>query len=492
LAAVGYTNVVLVVADGLGWGDVGYGGNRYASTPVLDQLAADGLVLSQHYTASPGSAAARAGLLTGRYSQRTGALSGESNRGLDRFSLSEATLADLFRAAGYATGMVGKWHNGLFDLRYHPNRRGFDEFLGFLNGGSDYFDWVIEANGKPIYADGRYLTDVLTEGAVDFVDRHHQEPFFLYVAYNAPSRPLQAPEAEVRAWREMARFNEALCRLYAMIHRLDSGVGRILEALAYHGLYEDTLVLFTSANGPWLGNERLGDGRTMRLDRDNGGLRGMRGDVLEGGIRVPTIVRWPAGLGTVRPSAAGRAGQNRMDGRLNAATTVDAMTHFCDWLPTLTAAAGVTTRPPNALDGINVLPVLQGNSDSVIEKRFWQANRYEPVPNCNAAMRDGPWKLYWPAIPAAMAQLPIDEVWRRGMVGVPHFETTIDSAPIRRSVSPSGNPELYRIDEDPSEKLNLALRFPDRLRAMQQDLERWFEEVHAERRALPDVWRGTR
>ena len=477
MTAVGYTNVVLILADGLGWGDVGYGGNRYVSTPVLDQLAADAVVLSQHYTASPESAAARAGLLTGRYNQRTGALSGESNRGLDRFSLGEATVADLFRAAGYATGMVGKWHNGLFDLRYHPNRRGFDEFLGFLNGWSDYFEWVIEANGKPVYADGRYLTDVLTEGAVSFVDRHHQEPFFLFVAYNAPGRPLQAPEAEVRAWREMARFNEALCRLYAMIHRLDSGVGRILETLAYHGLYDNTLVLFTSASGPWLGNERLGDGRTMRLDRDNGGLRGMRGDVLEGGIRVPTIVRWPAGL----PKASGRS-----------VGSVDAMIHFCDWLPTLTAAAGVTTRPPNALDGINVLPVLQGASDSVIEKRFWQANRYEPVPNCNAAVRDGPWKLYWPAIPAAMAKLPIDEVWRRGMVGVPHFEALIDGSPVHRTVPAPGNPELYRIDEDPSERHDLALRFPDRLRAMQQDLERWFEEVNAERRALPDVWRGTR
>ncbi len=483
MTAIGYTNVVLILADGLGWGDVGFGGNRFVSTPVLDKLAADGIVLSQHYTASPGSAAARAALLTGRYAQRTGTLSGESNRGLDRFSLGEVTLADLFGAAGYATGMVGKWHNGLFDQRYHPRRRGFDEFVGFLNGEMDYFGWSIEANGKLSSGDGRYLTDVLTEGAVSFVDRHHQEPFFLYVAYNAPSCPLQAPEAEVRAWREMGRFNEAICRLYAMIHHLDGGVGRILESLAYHGLQDNTLVLFTSACGPWLGNERLDDGRSMSLQRYNGGLRGMRGEMLEGGIRVPTVVRWPAGLAGTSQGAGTRG---------EMPVTVDAMIHFCDWLPTLTAAAGVTARPPNALDGINVLPVLQGTSSSVIEKRFWQYNHYDPVPNCNAAGRDGPWKLVWPAIPAAMSRLPIDEVWRRGMVGVPNFEMAVDTSAIRRVVPPPGTPELYRIDEDPGEKQDLSARFPDRLRAMQQDLERWFEEVHAERRSLPDAWRGVR
>ncbi|MGC9521199.1 MAG: sulfatase-like hydrolase/transferase [Anaerolineae bacterium] len=468
--AAGYTNVILIVADDLGYGDLGVTGNRYLQTPFLDRLAAEGALLSQHYTGSPVSAPARASLFTGRYPHRVGALGDASNRGLDRIALRETTVAELFGRAGYATGLVGKWHNGLFDRRYHPNRRGFDEFVGFLNGGMHYYNWILDANGQPLRSDGRYLTDVLTDEAVQFVERHSREPFFLTVAYNAPHSPLQAPEQEIDVYREVGRFNEAVCRVYAMIHRMDAGIGRILEALDRLELTAQTLILFTSDNGPWLGDERLDDGRLLSLQRYNGPLRGMKGDVLEGGIRVPAIVRWPA--------------------RLPAGRREDAMVHFCDWLPTLTAAAGILDRPDLPLDGVNVLPVLEDVSEETVSKRFWQFNRYAPVAHCNAAMRDGPWKLYWPRIPQAMARLPIDEVWYRGMFTVPHFEMPVDGSCVPRELLEPGAPQLYNLEDDPEETQDLAASHPDRVRAMQQDVEAWFEGVNADRRACPDVWHG--
>ena len=153
-------NVILIVADDLGYGDLAIFGNPVVRTPHLDALARSGVLLSQHYSGSPICAPARASILTGRYNHRTGAVDVPSNRGLDRIALAEQTIADRFKSAGYATGMVGKWHNGVHDMRYHPNSRGFDEFAGFLNGGMDYWEWVLDYNGSPRPSDGRYLTDV--------------------------------------------------------------------------------------------------------------------------------------------------------------------------------------------------------------------------------------------------------------------------------------------------------------------------------------------
>jgi arylsulfatase A len=154
-------NILFIVADDMGYGDIGCFGNPHIRTPRLDQLSREGVTLTQHYSASPLCAPARAALLTGRYNHRTGAVDVPSNRGLDRFAIEETTIADVFSAAGYATGLVGKWHNGLHDMRYHPNNRGLQEFLGFLNGGMDYYNWSLDRNGSTERSDGRYLTDVL-------------------------------------------------------------------------------------------------------------------------------------------------------------------------------------------------------------------------------------------------------------------------------------------------------------------------------------------
>ncbi len=165
-------NIVFILSDDQGYGDLGVYGNPDIDTPHLDEIARLGIRLDQHYSGAPLCAPARAALLTGRYHHRTGALSVEPNRGMDRIALRETTIADLFKAAGYATGMVGKWHNGLFDLRYHPRARGFDEFVGFLNGGMYYWNWILDRGGTPWRSDGRYLTDVFTDEAVAFLRRH--------------------------------------------------------------------------------------------------------------------------------------------------------------------------------------------------------------------------------------------------------------------------------------------------------------------------------
>ena len=220
------------------------------------------------------------------------------------------------------------------------------------------------------------------------------------------------------------------------------------------------MVLVTSDNGPHLGPERHG-GRRFSMDRFNGPFRGQKQDVLEGGIRVPAIVRWSDGL----PAGA----------------ACDEMIHFCDWLPTLAAAAGVTPQG-QPLDGCDQLPRLRGTTPAGAAPRFWQFNRYDPVPGCNLAMRDGPWKLYWPRIPEAMVKLQQDNVAVRELMARPHFEMQVQNPPVERTLSPPGEPELYCISDDPCEAHDLAADQPDRVARMRLAAENWFAEVEAERR----------
>ncbi|MCD6364659.1 MAG: sulfatase-like hydrolase/transferase, partial [Planctomycetes bacterium] len=243
-------NIVFILVDDMGYGDFSafnYGASR---TPALDHLMNEGVCLSQHYSAAPMCAPARASLQTGRYHHRTGSIDTVETCALCRMSLRETTVADLLKRAGYATGLVGKWHNGGIDPRYHPNARGFDEFVGFRAGWWDYYDWTLDYNDSVRKADGRYLTDVFTEEAVSFIDRHKDEPFFLNVAYNCPHDPFQAPEEEITPFLETGKFNRGVSTLYGMLRRMDKGVEQILARLDAHGLRDNTIVLFTSDNGP--------------------------------------------------------------------------------------------------------------------------------------------------------------------------------------------------------------------------------------------------
>lgn len=458
-------NVVLILADDMGYGDLGILGDGSAQTPALDQLAAEAILFTHHYSASAVCAPARAALLTGRYPHRTGAIDTLEGRGLDRLSLREVTLANLLAAGGYATGLVGKWHLGALDPRYHPNARGFQEFVGFRGGWSDYYRWRLDRNGAIQPADGRYLTDVLADEAVQFVRRHRDEPFFLHVAFNAPHFPFQAPDEDVRPFREDGKLTPRLSILYGMIRSMDRGIARILEELDRQGLREDTIVLFTSDNGPQLGGQ--GD---ECIDRFNGHFRGAKGLVFEGGIRVPALLRWPAGLG---PASARSTG---------------VIAHFCDWLPTLLALAGLKEMASNlSLDGRDLSPILAEGRPEGDVRRFWQWNRYTPIPTGNAAMRDGRWKLVRPAIREAMRVAPADLDVDRRLKYAPEsvVDVTRDPEPERLIPLPPP-PLLFDLDADPYEQRDLATQHPERVSRMLGELEAWFESVDADRRDVED------
>ena len=458
-------NILFILVDDMGYGDFSAFNDGLSCTPTLDNLMDESVCLTQHYSASPICAPARAALLTGRYPHRTGAIETRELRGLCNMALRETTLADVLTREGYATGLVGKWHNGGLGRRYHPNARGFDEFAGFRSGWQDYYDWVLDRNGCFERSDGRYLTDVFTEEAVGFIERHREEPFFLHLCYNAPHTPLQAPEEEIRPFAETGRFNRGVSTIYGMIHRMDRGIARILESLHEYGLEENTIVLFTSDNGPQFGGR--GENCTTRF---NCGFNGSKSFVYEGGIRVPMILRWPDGL---------KGGREFHD-----------MVHFCDWFPTLLAAVGLEVPPELEVDGENVLPALRGEAGDVPTKRFWQWNRYQPLVTTNAAMRDGDWKLVRPALRETFWTDPEEQKLDSALRDAPwrDFRPIIGAFPPREIPAPPG-PELYNIVADPLERSNLAEEEPERARRMLCQLENWFEVVEADRTEIA-IWEG--
>ncbi len=455
-------NVVVILVDDMGYGDFGFINGGLTQTPHLDALAAEGTVLTQHYSASPVCAPARAGLLTGRYPLRTGAIDTLEALGLDRLALRETTLAEHFASAGYATGLVGKWHNGAADKRYHPLNRGFKEFVGFRGGWSDYYDYWLDWNGTFRPSDGTYLTDVFTEAAVDFIQRHKREPFFLFLAYNAPHFPMQAPPEDVAPFAETGKFTRAVSTLYGMIKRMDAGVGQVLTALQKAGVYDNTLVLFTSDNGPQFGGK--GEDCTTRYNCNFAGAKCL---VYEGGIRVPAIVHWPDGF-------------ERLE-------TFDRMVHFTDWFPTLLAACKLVPEGGLPLDGVNVLPALQGMPQETPEVRCWQWNRYVPCPASNAAIRSGDWKLVRPALGETFRVAPEHGQLDRAIKRDPRVFTKLThfTPPDFSGLTPP-KPQLFNLAEDPYERHNLAEAKPDLFHRLNVELETWFEEVEAERRSITE------
>ena len=459
-------NVILVLADDMGYGDFGMFNHGLSQTLALDQLAREGLCLSQHYSASPVCAPARASLLTGRYPHRTGVIDTYEIFGLDRLSLDETTIADVFQANGYVTGLVGKWHCGALDPRYHPNQRGFKEFAGFRGGWQDYYQWRLDYNGQFQKADGGYLTDVFADESVQFLRRHRYDPFFLHVAFNAPHFPLQVPENDIQPFEETGKFTRGVSTLYGMIRRMDLALGRIIEELQSLGLAENTIFLFTSDNGPDFGG--AGD---MSLERFNCGLNGAKALAYEGGIRLPMVIRWPE--------------------KITSGTISEEFVHFTDWLPTLARACDLNLPGGLNLDGENVLSQLLDDRREVNQREcFWQWNRFHPFITTNAAMREGEWKLVRP------------EIREYGPAGDPPIAGQLDSqlkyepekfdriqpenTPQRSRPEPKAS-ELYNLKSDPLERYDLAAAHPARVSRMLSALESWFEAVETERRQHSDA-----
>jgi len=366
-------NLILILADDLGHADVGFHGCRDIPTPHLDRLATTGVRFTNGYVSHAFCSPTRAGLMTGRYQQRFGHENNPIYNPRDEVAglpLDEVTLPQVLSAAGYATGIVGKWHLGAAPP-LHPMRRGFREMFGFLGGGHDYFKTQLEGEAReyliPIQRDGRpeslteYLTDALSREAVAFIRRHRADPFFLYLAYNAPHTPQQATD------KYLSRFTgvqDEKRRLYAaMLSALDDGVGQVLAALRELKLESDTLIFFLSDNGGPIGVN----------GSSNAPFRGAKGTPYEGGIRVPFVMRWPARLP--------RGRQYRQP------------VISLDLFPTALAAAGVAPPAGRPLDGVNLLPHVSGKTAAPPHARlFWRQGG-----GAAFAIREGRYKLVKPA-----------------------------------------------------------------------------------------------
>jgi arylsulfatase A-like enzyme len=326
-------NVVVFLADDAGWGDYGASGNTQLRTPNIDSLARDGVSLDRFYVC-PVCAPTRAEFLTGRYHPR-GGVRGVS-LGQERLNLDEKTVADSFKAAGYATGAFGKWHNGS-QWPYHPMARGFDEYFGHSAGHwGEYFDAPLEDKGRMVRTQG-YIVDVCTDRALDFIDRHQKRPFFCYIPFTTPHTPWAAPEEDWERFKDKPITqhateadqevpDETRCT-HAMLENQDRNVGRVLQRLRDLGLEQNTIVVYFSDNGP-------------NKARWNGGMKGKKGQTDEGGVRSLCFLRWPAGL------PAGR--------------TVMPISGAIDLLPTLTSLAGVPRVGDKPLDGRDLSPLLRG------------------------------------------------------------------------------------------------------------------------------------
>ena len=438
----GKPNVIFIVVDDLGYGELGCYGGKEIPTPHLDSLAASGARFTNGYVTAPFCAASRAALMTGRYQTRfgfefnpIGAKNAAPGIGLP---VAEKTVADRLRDAGYATGLVGKWHLG-GTAPFHPQRRGFDEFFGFLHEGHYFVQppwqgvttWLRRktlpdgGQGRWTAPDGRIvwsthlgyneheydtdnpllrssqpvdekgnLTDVFTREACDFIGRHRSQPFFLYLAYNAVHSPMQGADD----WMEkFAHIKDIQRRIFAaMLAQLDDRVGKVLAQLRESGTEENTLVFFVSDNG----------GPTKELTSSNALLRGEKGDLWEGGIRVPFIVSWK--------------------GNVPAGRVIDAPVVSIDVTATALELAGVGASQAK-LDGISLMPVLTGKTAEMAERPlFWRVGEQN-------AVRSGDWKL-----------IRNGKEW-----------------------------QLYDLAHDISESTNLATKEPSRVREMLALWDHW-------------------
>src|SRR5215472_10377952 len=407
-------NIVHIVADDLGWKDVGFNGATDIKTPNLDKLAAEGATFTQFYV-QPMCTPTRAALMTGRYPFRYGlqtmVIPGAATYGLDT---SEWLMPQCLKEAGYNTAIIGKWHLGHADLKYWPRQRGFDYAYGALIGELDYYthgdfgvlDWF--RNNKPVHEKG-YTTQLLGADAVKYINAQEpNKPFHLYLTFNAPHTPYQAPKEYIDRYSNIA--DPTRRTFAAMVTVMDDEIGKVVAALNNKGVRYNTLILFNSDNGGTrnaMFAGQMADVSKIKMPADNGRYREGKGTLFEGGCRVVAFANWPGHI---------------------KAETVDGIIHAVDTYPTLAALAGASTAKCKPLDGVNVWDTIAEDKPS---PRTEVVYNVEPF---RGAVRQGDWKLIWRTL------LP----------------TSVD---------------LYNLAEDPSEKNNVAAAHPDKVAAMQQRLE---------------------
>jgi arylsulfatase A-like enzyme len=433
-------NIILVMTDDQGYGDLAAHGNPVIKTPNLDQFAKESTQITRFY-AGPVCSPTRAGLMTGRYYYRTGIV--DTYMGRSMMHTDEVTLPEMLKSAGYRTGLVGKWHLGdCYPMR--PQDQGFEEVLTLRGGGigqpSDppggehYFDPILFRNGTATRYKG-YVSDILTDAAIDFVSGKSTMPFFLYLTYNAPHTPLEIANDEVKPYRDgewnlpsfpqvgfpiQGKFDrETTSKIYGMVTNIDRNFGRLMKKLDELNLTEETIVIFMTDNGP-------------QQPRYNAGLRGLKGTVYEGGIRVPFYIRWPAKLAR------------------GAKVTHPAAT--IDVVPTLVAAAQASLPTDRKIDGMNLLPYLQDPKQSFPDRTIftqWHRGDTPEVGRCYAAI-EAKYKLLQP--------LGTAEGWQ-GKTAT----------------------ELYDLSTDPYEQQGISDKAPKEKMRLEKAYREWFAEMKATR-----------
>jgi len=431
-------NIILCMTDDQGFGDLGFHGNPMIRTPVLDQLASKSVRFTNFYV-SPVCAPTRASLMTGRYSLRTGVY--DTYNGGAIMASKETTLAEILREEGYRTSIFGKWHLG-DNYPFRPQDQGFEESLVHRGGGigqvgdvknyfefdRSYFDPLLWENGVPVQTRG-YCSDVYTDAAIEFIKKHREEPFFVYLSFNAPHTPLQVPEEFLRIYAdkdpaeaayprqgrslpEMSDLEkDAARRVYAMVSNIDQNLGRLFEGLRSLKLDSKTVVIFLTDNGP----QQL---------RYTAGLRGRKGSVYEGGIRVPCFIRIP----WLTPGPAG----------------IDIPAAHIDILPTILSLCGIPLPRQLQIDGRSLVPLIQGRRVSWAERPlFFHWQRGFPELYHNLAVRKGRYKLVGHA---------------------PHTAGVEDL-------------ELFDLQKDPYEMEDLRTSNPAKAHELKQDLDLWYSDI---------------
>jgi arylsulfatase A-like enzyme len=429
-------NFVVIVADDMGYADIGVHGSRDIRTPHIDTLAREGVRFTDAYVSGPYCSPTRAGFLTGRYPQRFGH---EFNLGAEHkelgLPLEETTIADRLKAAGYRTAIFGKWHLGMGE-KYHPLRRGFEEFFGFLAGAHTYINVGTGANRlqdgtTPVESFDGYLTDALADRASTYIKQQAAKPFFLYLAFNAAHTPLQATQKYLDRF---AHIKDEQRRTYAaMVSAMDDGVGKVLGTLREQNLDQNTLVVFFNDNG----------GPMMETTTINGSsnapLKGSKRTTWEGGIRVPFMIRW-----------TGRVPAGRVDKR---------PIIQLDVLPTALAAAGEGAGTSKRLDGVDLLPFLTGAAKgSPHETLYWRMGGM-------MAIRHGDWKLV---------------KTRAGAF--------VDADPA--ALSDLSGAELYNLADDIGESKNLAAARPEKVKELGERWQVWNKQLVKPRWSAPAGGRG--
>lgn len=422
-------NVILIYADDQGTIDAGCYGAKDLITPHLDQLAVRGIRWTQFYSAAPVCSPSRAAVLTGRYPQRAG-LPGNagSQPGSEGMPAAQVTMAEVFKASGYATGHVGKWHLGYIPETM-PNAQGFDDSFGHMGGCIDnyshFFYWSgpnrhdLWRNGKEIWEDGQFFPSLMVREAERFIDANQKQPFFLYWAINVPHYPLQGTEK----WRKRYQHLKPPRRMYAaFVSTMDEMIGELVGHLKERGLRENTIIIFQSDHGHSTEQRTFGGGGSA------GKYRGAKFSLFEGGIRVPAIISWP--------------------GRLPEHQVRDQFATSVDWLPTLSALTSVPL-PKRRLDGKSLVPVIKSlDAKSPHDVFHWQSGRgLGGKPQW--AVRSGAWKL----------------------IGNP--KDTSNKAPLTAADAFF----LVNLEEDPTEMTNVANQHPETVQQLKKLHDNWTQEV---------------